>query len=415
MIAFIRYEWSKLFRRRTTKILLIASFALCLIMLTGSLLTFEIIDSNMNTLRGMAAIEYDFTTQKQFAGDYSNEEAAALLAQIDAIFDNPKYTCPENQQANNPSPLTDEAYYKYLKKYDPIWTIINFQQAFPKLMAEVEQGNLRQVYQYRARSMNDMKDIPAPDPNHPVAQKLTQMYKKVHLPYHIDYIEGWDKLINAFSTLLALLISVIVIICLSPLFSEEYSTGAAAILLTTKHGKNKLIQAKLIAAFAFSTSVFLIFAILYTAFYGLTYGFSGAAGNIQISSGFRISPYSLTMSGLFLRTLGMGYLGLMCLTAIACFISSRSRNAYTTLVPLAAILYLPLIDFSGLSEVIGKIMLLFPIHIMWAPKIYPMPSFYNVLGVLVDQASMAIIVSASVIIVLIPLSYLSFKSYQIQG
>jgi len=415
MITLIKYELTKLFRRRTTKVLLIASFALCLILLVGSLLTFEITDTNMNIHRGMSAIEYDRTTQKQFAGEYSTKEATALLAKIEAVNNNPQYKRMENQPANNPSPLTDEAYYKYLKKYDPVWTIINYQQAFPELITEVERGDLFRIYQQKAKSLDDMKNIPAPDPNNPVAQKLTVMYKNVKVPFYIDYIEGWNKLIYGFSQILALLISAILIICLSPMFSDEYSTGAAAILLTTKHGKNKLIKAKIAAAFAFSTSVFLIFALLYTAFYGLTYGFSGAASNIQTSADFLISPYNLTMSELFLRVLGIGYLGLMFLTAITLFISSKSRNAYTALIPLAAILFLPLIDFSGISKVLQNILLLFPIHVMRVSEIYPTANFYNIFGLLVDQASMAIIISVLLIIVLVPFTYRAFKSYQEQG
>ncbi|MBU5675071.1 hypothetical protein KQI88_01395 [Alkaliphilus sp. MSJ-5] len=415
MITLINYELTKLFCRRSTKILLIASFLLCLILLVGSLLTFQIIDSDMNIRKGMSAIEYDRTTQKQFAGEYTNMEAKALLAEIEAVCNNPQYRRTENQPANNPSPLTDQAYYKYLKKYDPIWTIINYQQAFPELIAKVERGDLFQIYQHNAKSLDDMKDIPDPDLNNPVAQKLTVMYKNVEIPFHIDYIEGWNKLIYGFSHILALLISAIVIICLAPIFSDEYSTGAAAILLTTKHGKNKLIKAKVAAAFTFSTSVFFIFALLYTAFYGLTYGFSGATSSLQTSADFIISPYNLTMVGLFLRVLGIGYLGLMFLTAITLFISSKSRNAYTALIPLAAILFLPLIDLSRISKVLHKILLLFPIHVMRVSEIYPMANFYNIFGLLVDQVLMAIIVSILLIFMFVPFSYRAFKSYQVQG
>jgi hypothetical protein len=199
------------------------------------------------------------------------------------------------------------------------------------------------------------------------------------------------------------------------MFSDEYSTGAVAILLTTKYGKNKLIKAKIAAAYSFSTSVFLIFALLYTAFYSLTYGFSGAASNIQTIPGFGVSPYNLTAGELFMRVLGIGYLGLMFLTAITLFISSKSRNAYTALIPLAAILFIPLNDFSIISKVLQKIVLLFPINVMWVSEIYRMGNFYNIFGLLVDQISAAIIVSVLSIIVFTPFSYRAFKSYQVQG
>lgn len=143
MITLMKYEFTKIFRKHTTKVLLIVSFVLTLSLLVGSLLNFEMTDTSMHIRKGISAIEYDRTTQKQFAGEYTKDQATALLAEIDAIYNNPQYKRTENQSTNNnPSPLTDEAYYKYLKQYDPVWTIINIQNYFPELIAQVERGDL---------------------------------------------------------------------------------------------------------------------------------------------------------------------------------------------------------------------------------------------------------------------------------
>ena len=44
----------------------------------------------------------------------------------------------------------------------------------------------------------------------------------------------------------------VIVICVSPVFSSEYESGAAALLLTTKHGKGRLVWSKLVAALLFT-------------------------------------------------------------------------------------------------------------------------------------------------------------------
>jgi hypothetical protein len=43
-----------------------------------------------------------------------------------------------------------------------------------------------------------------------------------------------------------------VAVCISPMFASEYESGAAALLLTTKYGKTRLISAKITAAVSFA-------------------------------------------------------------------------------------------------------------------------------------------------------------------
>jgi hypothetical protein len=202
---------------------------------------------------------------------------------------------------------------------------------------------------------------------------------------------------------------------LAPVFSEEYNTGAATIILTTEKGKNLLIRAKIIASFLFSTSIFVLFGFVYILFHGFAYGFSGADSHIQTSAYFLVSPYALTMGGLALRVFGIGYLGLLFLTSITLVVSAKSKNPYTTVIPLAGILFLPLVSFSQISEGLDRILKLFPVHIMWVSDIYPMALFYNVMGFLIDQATMSVIVSVLGIFLLIPISYRFFRTYQVKG
>ena len=82
-----------------------------------------------------------------------------------------------------------------------------------------------------------------------------EMAKSVNTPFKWGSKNTWDKIWE--SILLLIYILLVIIICIAPVFAGEYQNRTDALLLATKHGKNKLISAKIIASF--------IFTFLYTA------------------------------------------------------------------------------------------------------------------------------------------------------
>jgi hypothetical protein len=113
--------------------------------------------------------------------------------------------------------------------------------------------------------------------------------------------------------------------------------------------------------------------------------------------------------------LGMSFLGLLFTASVALLVSAKAKNAYNALIPLAAIVFLPLIDISRISLALGKILLLFPINTVAAADMFKFPFFYNIGNISLDRIVLSGIVSVCAAAALCAMAYKAFRTYQVRN
>jgi K+-sensing histidine kinase KdpD len=101
------------------------------------------------------------------------------------------------------------------------------------------------------------------------------------------------------------------------------------------------------------------------------------------------------------------------MTAIALFVSSKSKNSFISVVTLAAILYIPAIDMSQTSLLADKILKLFPFNIISPSGSFEIGVLYDVFGKMLTQPVMMIIAAVLVSALLVPLSCRIFRNHQV--
>ena len=113
-----------------------------------------------------------------------------------------------------------------------------------------------------------------------------------HSPLVFSFDYTWQ---TAFNILFNsnVVFAIFLLIVLAPVFSEEYSSGAANVILSTRYGKSKVIQAKFTAAFliaAISAVIFCVVILLACGAYfaGLECGYSNA---VYVKSSANPHPY----------------------------------------------------------------------------------------------------------------------------
>lgn len=155
---------------------------------------------------------------------------------------------------------------------------------------------------------------------------------------YFTYIRGWQVLKNLFSVG-ALMMGVLIIIGLSPVFSEEYSLKTVSILLTTAHGKKKDIWAKLAAGVVFFAGVFGICTGFMILLCGCCYGFKGLEcfagmldGSWWLSTEWMASASYISIGRFFVRYFLVAFSGLLLLTVFMSFASAISRQNFTALI-----------------------------------------------------------------------------------
>ncbi|MBP1994480.1 ABC transporter permease subunit [Paenibacillus eucommiae] len=214
----------------------------------------------------------------------------------------------------------------------------------------------------------------------------------------------WDNLFRFMSNSPAtLFIGFVLVLALAPLYAGEASYRMDALILSSRYGRRNIVAAKLLAGLLFTVG-------WVTAFYGgcallscMPFGFVG--WDAPLNSYLNDSPYAMTQLQGFLLQYAialMGSCGLLLLTAL---ISAAFRSSFSSLGFALVLVILPLITFPG---VLGKIMLLFPTHILASRKLIESYKSFNLFNNPVLYLPLSIIVMVIlgiVILVLIPKAF----------
>ena len=180
------FEFQKIVGRKLIRVGLLAYGVLILIILSNSRVDFlDIFDQNGRHLHGKEALEYELKMAEQNRGPVTEEKVDALLAQ-------------EKQGAKNAG--MNEAEYR--------------------LRTDWITGTAGAIWEEAPLS-------------NPELQNSLQ----------IGYTRGWETTLLSIESLF-LIMGFLIIVAVSPVFSEEYGCGMDALLLTGSTGKQNVLQRK---------------------------------------------------------------------------------------------------------------------------------------------------------------------------
>lgn len=207
------------------------------------------------------------------------------------------------------------------------------------------------VLKYMTEPDGEMKSIEEAYPNH---ESII-----------LGYCDGWDKMLSSMGSVLAILLCLLVVITLSPVFSEEYSCHTDSMIYAALYGKTKLVTAKIIASLETVIGMYIVFMLLNAAFYMGIYGVQGWNVNIQSSLHYASSAYDLTFLQMFLISVVLNILGLITMTIITLFISAKLNAPVTALITSCVVCFLPvLFDFSESVPLLQKLQEVCPIFML---------------------------------------------------
>lgn len=188
----------------------------------------------------------------------------------------------------------------------------------------------------------------------------------------IGYSCGWEDTIYVLAYIFLTWGSLLVVI-LSPVFSEEYIRGMDALILTGSEGRKKCPIAKIAASFAVSLggSVILLggFLLIMLAYHGP----EGLHASIQLGHlGFlNAAPYVISWKNAFAFACLLWLGGIIVLTATILLVSAAAKSSFSALVISFALfsvpLFIPWKNFPFLLRLIGA---LFPINQMQLQSLF---------------------------------------------
>lgn len=140
------------------------------------------------------------------------------------------------------------------------------------------------------------------------------------------YYGGWDWYWDTYF-LIFFVVTILTIIALSPVFSEEYTLKTADVILTTKNGRQKLFVVKVGASLFFSTLVYVINMGFSFFLFLSSYGIKA----LQVSTIYTMNPNYYHYQPLWLTILTIlvfGWLAHMALVLMILAISAKCKQTF---------------------------------------------------------------------------------------
>lgn len=157
------------------------------------------------------------------------------------------------------------------------------------------------------------------------------------------YAYGWEDLRETYGITGIVMLSIILIIGLSPVFSEEYSLRMADILLTTHRGKRSGIRIKILAAGMFAAASYVFLSLYLWLLYSSVYGTQGLDASPLLIG---IPAYGYCpgeIGAFFLYIFGMGLAGTLLLSMLVLAVSAVCRSSFMAVIVSLVMFVVPVI------------------------------------------------------------------------
>ncbi|MDF2513337.1 MAG: hypothetical protein K0S04_3203 [Herbinix sp.] len=399
--SLISYEYKKILRKKSVWIALILAILITIISVPGTLFGSYYIDGELYESHLEAMVK-----DREYARDLSGRKLDS-----DLIMESVK--AYSNIPGIEPYQATME-YQKLARPYSAIYGIsrsvyntrsrrFNMEdfQVLPREQADI-------FYILRHERLIDIVEDTAMSTK--AKAKVLELDDQIETPITFSYVDGYTRFFNLAATF-GLTAAFVAAICIAPLFSGEYTSGADQIILSSKYGKNKLIKAKLLTGFSLAALICLMLMLLCFVLSMAIFGSDGGGAALQLY--IMMSPYPVTMGQTAIFMSVCTLCSCLMTAAITMLLSAKLRTPFGVIILVGILLIIPLLFFVPESiPFLYKLSHLLPTNIMTFWAVTDGIQF-ELFGLVIKPYVFLPVFAILVGLFLIPFSYRSFKNHQI--
>ena len=205
---------------------------------------------------------------------------------------------------------------------------------------------------------------------------------------------------------------VIVCVGIAPVFAGEYQSKCDSLLLSMRFGKNRLILAKLVSSFLYTSVVYWGITLLYSAVYLMLLGTRGWDLPIQINYPSVSVSYDLNMMQACGLLLLLGYLLTLGMAGFTLLLSALLKNSYSVIIIVFLLLLIPTFLSLDVGNYLWKHLLaLLPAKI--ADFNFTSYLAYKAGSLTVTWPAMAMAVNGIVAVACLIIAYEAFRKHQV--
>ncbi|MBN9648879.1 MULTISPECIES: ABC transporter permease subunit [Terrisporobacter] len=371
MLDLIKFELYKIFSKKSVRIILLLTILLGI---------FNVVAESVSVkYQGVDHIDDVYNIMKEYEGKAITEESAIKA-------ENTINDLKEKKSRGEKLTEKEIVYMNYL--YDtmrppyPAYTVNNELYTVDEMkdeMNKLKNENKTDTYEYK---------------------NLNFIYEKVKNVEESKFYfsHGWLK--TADFKAIATLITTLIAVGLAAIFSDEYQSNSAQIMLSCKYGKNKMVLSKMITGLIFTATIFIIINVVHMIGV-LLYDFRGWDAPLELFKYYTNTPFDMRVIDFYITGLGISFIGAILYSLVTMLISLLVKNNMIALLLSLGLYYAP--AFAGSFIPIDSVVRVFrEINLAEAISIEGMfvnSSTYNILGTPVMHSTLLI----SLVVVFIPI------------
>ncbi len=242
-----------------------------------------------------------------------------------------------------------EEYVTNALPYRNVWLAINEVYSVKtdssfgaKELQNITEEQAENYYTYRKEVILDYIDNL--DLSDATRKKVIEMENNIQAPFEIANYKGFSILTTSlFMT--GIVIFLLIGYIISPIFSNEYSTGADNLLLSSKNSKIVFLS-KMFTVISITIMLAVLFLGITIGLCGVKYGFDAKDCALQIMS--PLSWLDLTFGEFYSKIVICSILGLIVFSSLGAFISSITKQSFVVMSVLTLNVFLAMINVASL-------------------------------------------------------------------
>jgi len=352
MIDLIKLELYKIFSKKSVIIVLILTVLFSIFNVVGQsvYLKYKGLDSIDDAYSVMKKYEGRVITQKDISNIdrtkenlIQKEKSGKKLTKEEIIYMNYSYDIIVNP---DPTYIVNNQYYRLNEIKDEI--------------SNLEKEGKTDTYEYK---------------------NIKYVYSKVKNIEEPKYYFKTGWYITTDFKVIATLISILIVVGLAPIFSDEYQSNSAQIMLSCRYGKNELVLSKILSGLIFTAIVFIIINSIYMMS-ALSYDFIGWDKPLELFKYYRLTPYDMRIIDFYIVGLGISFIGAILFALVTMLMSLLVKNNMISLLLSLGMYYIPMflsnfVPIEVLSRVFKEISLAEAIKV---EGMFIYPNTYNIFG-----------------------------------
>lgn len=400
-LQLVGFEYKKIAKRRGALLALALALITTILLPLGTLIG-SVYEDGAPVETQYAAMQTDRAYARALSGRPIDAallmEAAAAYAQVP---DSTRYTqTPE--------------YKTHARPYSEIYGIARavYNTASQRFnMEDFQSLSAEQAASFYALRQDQQANLLAQYPMSERAKsELTALDAQVETPFRYSYYGGYQRFLGILYTV-GLLLAFSVSVCIAPLFAGEYTSGADQLLLSARHGKGKLIGAKLFTGFSLTAAASLVLTGLTYLTCMLAFGPDGVHAPIQLM--LPLCAYPLTFGQAALIFSLCVLLAALMTSALTMLLSARMKSPFGVIILISVLLVAPMyirvpVTMPGLYNLVQ----LLPSNMMERPNVFDTMQF-ELFGLVLHPWQAMLLAAGAVTVLLTPFAIRAFKRHQI--